>query len=346
MTAACCGGAAPNPYSESVTILRARNKRLAKLIDKDGKIIAYDKARTFDGQTVNVDNLLRLRALLHILLRKPDRCIVRGALIAGERAHGIRRLLYPDLETGDAATIRDVPRRWLALDEDVPERPEHIAPQDLLGCADDVIDRLPRPFWRAQCLVQATASHGLKPGSRLRLWYWCDRPMSGAELQRWVTNTDQSVLCPNQPIYTAAPVFGHGRSDHLHYRLILWPGEEWLQCPSADELAPLPRKPVPELHSFVSSRAMDAYARAALVHAADAIISAQMGNRHRTLVKEARGLARLVNAGLMAAGDVRAVLTRAAEASGKDDADEIEAAIDWGFDNPSDGVVPEARHAA
>ena len=100
--------------SDTVTILRARGRRLAKLILPDGTIQSYDSARTFDMTTRTVVDLATLGALLETLLPRPDCAVVRGQPVGP--VHGVRRLVHPDAKTGDAPTLLDTPRRWLALD--------------------------------------------------------------------------------------------------------------------------------------------------------------------------------------------------------------------------------------
>ena len=43
------------------------------------------------------------------------------------------------------------------------------------------MERLPSAFAEAEGIVQASAGHGIKPDIRLRLWFWLDRPITGAE---------------------------------------------------------------------------------------------------------------------------------------------------------------------
>lgn len=336
-------------WSDTITVMQARDgKRAAKTLLRDGTFLDYDDAYYYNAETVPLTGLEDLWPLLLWLLSRRDRCVVRGTLANGETARKIRRLIYPDKKTGDAPTLIVVPRRWLAIDADGIERPAHVPAADLLGCADAAIERLPRPFWRAQCIVQASAGHGIKPGCRLRLWFWCDRPMTGAELKRWLKPcpVDPSVFSSAQVIYTAAPIFGPGVSEHLPQRIALYPGEQCLLCPSAEELAPPPPKPPPPREAIATPVGGEPYVRKALERAADAILSAGEGKRHPTLAAEARSLARLVKEGLLREADLRSVLTRAAEHAGKTDADEIESCIAWGLANPSNGALPEARNAA
>jgi hypothetical protein len=336
-------------WSDSITIMQARGgKRMAKTLLRNGTFLNYDDAYTYNARTIQLTGLDDLWPVLHDLLHRHDMCVVRGSLAQGDSAHRIRRLIYPDKDTGDAPTLKVVPRRWLAIDADGIERPEHVPAADLLACADAAIEKLPRPFWQAECIVQASAGHGIKPGCRLRLWFWCDRPMTGGELKRWLKPypVDPSVFGSAQPIYTAAPIFAPGVSEHLPQRIALYPGEQRLQCPSAEELAPPPPKPQPPPEAIATPVGAEPYVRKALERAADAILSAGEGKRHPTLAAEARSLARLVKEGLLREADLRSVLTCAAEHAGKTNANEIASCIDWGMNNPSNGALPETRNAA
>lgn len=334
---------------DTITLLRARGgRRMAKTLLPDGTLKDYDSAVRFDAATVALGGLPDLARVLGKLLHRPDVCAVRGALIDPNNSNNIRRLLHSDTETGDVATLRDVPRRWLALDVDDVARPADISATDLLGCAEAAIDLLPSPFWRAGCIVQATAGHGIKPGCRLRLWFWCDRPLTGAEAKRWLAGfaIDPATLNAAQAIYTAAPVIAPGAVDPVPVRLVEYPGEIELQCPPAEELSPpLPAPPVAPDKLAAGADALG-YGRAALIKAADAIMNAPEGTRHRAAVYQTASLARLVVAGLLRAADVAAVVGEAARVAGLPAA-EINAAIRWGLSHPTAGRVPEGpRHAA
>ncbi len=326
---------------DNITILRARNRRLAKLVCANAKIEGYDSARTFDMMARQVADLTALADLLRKLLPCRNVAVVRGDILDSAHAHGVRRLLYADRQTGEVATLRDVPRRWLALDMEDIARPVDVPASDLAACGRLALARLPSVFSEAACIVQASGSHGFKPDLRLRLWFWCNRPMLGAELKRWLRDTpaDPAVFGAAQLIFTAAPVLADGVADPIPARLLLLPGEPAVMVPTAEALAPPPRRegPPPQVHAAHVHH----YARAALVKAADRIMHAS--KRHPTIISECRGLARLVSAGLLPESDLRAVVLKAAEAAGKDDEDEIMKCIAWGLANPSNGKVPEVH---
>lgn len=190
-------------------------------------------------------------------------------------------------------------------------------------------------------MVQATASHGIKPGCRLRLWYWLDRPTTGAELTRWLHGSpaDPSIFRTVQPIYTAAPIFASGALDHLPERMVMLPGADMVEVASPDELKPpAPRPPakMPRRGDVGAHR----YAWAALRGAAARIHNADIGQRHRTILHEGRALARFIDAGLICEGDVVEVLRAAGQAVGKPD-DEIESLIAWSMAHPSTARLPE-----
>ena len=236
---------------DTVTILRARSRRLAKTINADGSIADFARPRTFDLLEVPINGLTELGALLSKLERRADCSVVRGAPADAARTSRVRRLLHP--HDGEAPTLRDVPRRWLALDCDSLRRPEWVEIDDLLFCACAVIERLPSHFRRAAFVVQATAGHGLKPGIRLRLWCWLSRPTSGRELKYWLRHApvDRSVFGAAQIIYTAAPLFQRGAFDLLSSRFAIIPGNDAVVVPAS--LAP--PKPKPREYDRTQSRA-------------------------------------------------------------------------------------------
>jgi hypothetical protein len=232
--------------AESVTILRSRGRRLAKTIHADGSITPWDEAKIFDLIEVPIADLAALERLLRRLERRPDCCVVRGKPADPERVCGVRRLLTPDRETGDQPTLVEVPRRWVPLDIDHLALPDWIEQADLLGCAVVVIRKLAVEFQKAAFVVQATASHGLKPGIRVRLWCWLSRAVTGAELKYWLRKApvDARVFGANQVIYTSSPVFRRGAFDPLPIRLDLVPGDETVPVPPPARLKPR-KRPVP-----------------------------------------------------------------------------------------------------
>jgi hypothetical protein len=326
--------------SDTITVLRcARSKLLCKRI-RPGEIVPYDEVKIFDGWTYDVDGIDRLRELIENLIDAPRCAVVRGTLINGPQVKGVRRLKDPCLETGDQPTIADVPRRWLALDlEDVP-LPDDISATDIRACARAAIGYLPETFGGVRCVAQATAGHGIKPGIRLRLWFWLSRLTAAAELRVWLKDTpaDPAVFRPAQLIYTAAPLF-EGLPDHLTCRLVMLPGAEEIEVPSEAALAPPPRrpfKPLPEPNSLAGSR----YAVAALKAAAARVTTAPVAQRHPTCMHQTRSLGRLVEAGLLARSDVERVMVSALEQAGKSRS-EGERVVAWALAHPSTAALPE-----
>lgn len=321
-------GLAP-ALGDTIMIVRARRRRLAKLVRGGGIIEGYDSARTIDLDAVEIDGLAALGPLLSRLLRRPDCAVVRGTIADPARSRGVRRLLHPDADTGDMATLCDVPRQWLALDIDGVPRPDGIEAGNIPACASVAIAELPAAFQGARCIVQATASHGIAPGVRLRLWYWLSRPTGGAELRRWLRGApvDHSVFGAAQPIYTAAPIFVDGAPDPLTERIAMVPGTiEAVSVPAPSALMP-PRRPAAGVVRE-TTRTGGRYGFAALVSATARVARATAGARHATLLAEARGLGRLVESGVLTPRDVTVALSGAAGMAGLDDR-EAAAVIGW-----------------
>lgn len=304
--------------SDGITILHARHRRLTKTWHADGTCDGYDSARHFDLHEVAIDGLDALEALLRDLAPRWDCAVVRGAIADPARTRGVRRLAHPDPETGEAATLRDTPRRWLSLDLDGVPLPEGLDRRDLAACAAAVLPMLPEPLRQADLVVQASSSHGIKPGARLRLWGWCDRSLSGAELARWFRGlpVDAALFRVAQLNYTAAPLFAPGATDPLPARLLRIQGASAvIRAPSAEALAPPPR-PVAPVRP-VSPGSGSRYALAALTRAISTITSRGEGDRHPTALAEAWGLARLVKAGLLTESEVTRAIDGALCQAGK-----------------------------
>jgi hypothetical protein len=161
------------PTSDAITVVRASGRRLAKLVNPDGHIDHYDETKHVDLIEQPLADLADLLRLLKRLAARPDCAVVRAAIADRRRVHRVRRPLYPDRKTGDAATLVDRHHHWLAIDIDNLARPSALPADILAGCAELAIATLPAAFHHASSIVQATASHGLKPGIRLRLWFGC-----------------------------------------------------------------------------------------------------------------------------------------------------------------------------
>jgi hypothetical protein len=298
--------------------VRSRHRRLAKLIHADGQIQDYDLARTFDMSMVQVSDLDHLFYRLDCLASRSDLAIVRGAIIGPPRIHRVRRLIHDHDEEPDGnATLQDASHRWVCLDIDGIHRPDDVAVTDLLACAHCAIDLLPGEFRPARAIVQATSGHGLKPGSRLRLWYWSSRPLTGPELSRWLRRApvDDRLFSPCQVIYTAQPTFAPGLADHIPCRMAERPGTETVAAPSSEELAPPPPPksiPRPERGAEPARR----YAFGALRRAVEQVAAAPEGSRNTTLNKSAWNLMRFVAEGTLATTEIADALAHAAIAAG------------------------------
>lgn len=244
-------------------------------------------------------------------------------------ARGLRRLLHPDPQTGDCATLLDVPRAWLALDLDGLPLPDGLDPHDLAACGEVARLALPHAFRTAACIIGATAGHGFKPGARLRLWCFLSRPMIGAELKRWLGNApvDRALFSAAQVIYTAAPLFT-GMKDPLPARLVRLDGAARVVVPNTEELAPPPRKRASTRRSSsmmttttttttTPAPRRGSYGFTALTRAAARIAAAPVDSRHATALAEAWGLGRLVAAGHLTDAEVQRVVDIALNRAGK-----------------------------
>jgi hypothetical protein len=284
-------------------------------------VVDYDQAKRVDLEPLEFSGLHALYDLLLRLNAPRDCCIVRGAVADPTRVCGVRRLLRPDPATGDAATLQEVSRPWIALDLDSVPLPAGLDLRDLAGCARAVLPWLPKAFQHAAVVVAATGSHAIKPGARLRLWFCCDRPVLGVECTRWLAGApvDFRVFGAAQPIYTAHPLF-IGRPDHLPRRLVFIDGEPMVKAPSAVALVPSPPRRVefnaPPSEGGVLGRL------AGLIRA---VRGAAEGQRHPTLFWAACRAGELVAGGVISPESAVAALVQGAMDGGGRDRRKAEA---------------------
>jgi hypothetical protein len=285
----------------------------AKKWRADGTCTDYDRARRVNLRAVPLRDLDALAELLERMQAGPRFCMVRGAIADAARVRGVRRPLHPDRETGEQPTLRDVPRAWVALDVDGVALPAGIDPRNLEACARHVVALLPPAFRGARCVVQATAGHAIKPGARLRLWFWLSRPTLGNELAVWLAGfpVDASCFRAAQPIYTAAPIF-EGRADPLPRRLALLPGVDAVAVPAPELLRRPPPAPPRPMRAGDSSDGA-----AAPAWATREIAKQREGARHDTAIRIAGWLAGKARRGEVPASAIANAITAGLIAAGK-----------------------------
>ena len=321
-----------------MTVLHSRGRRLCKTIAADGTVANYDDARTFDMTERTFAGLDELHALLCDLSARRDCCVVRGGIADPASVRGVRRLLHAD--GGDAATLIDVPRAWLALDIDGMPLPEYIDPGSIFECAMTAINALPPAFRGAGFVAQASASFSRKPGAHLRLWTILARAIDGTEASRWLALIrktapwiDPASARPAQVIFTAVPIF-EGGADPIKTRIDLFPGGA-VPVPTPAELAP-PAPPPPRPLPRIDDRHRR-YAAAACRRAAEKIALAPEGSRHAEIVAEARSLFRLARRGVLAETEIHDLITGAAHLAGKANGAEIKNALHWAASHAGGG---------
>ncbi|WP_307139904.1 hypothetical protein [Pseudoroseomonas cervicalis] len=310
---------------------------MAKVWRQDGTCRPYDNVRFYNLHPHPIADLASLAETLRGLLPLRYACVLRGATVNGEIMKQVRRLLHPDQKTGEAPTLREVPRRWVALDLDGIPLPEGTDPRDLVACAEAVRPRLPHAFRDAAAIIGATASHGIKSGARLRWWAWLSRPVIGAELVQWFVGfpVDAATFRPVQPIYTARPFFAGGREDPIPERLAMLPGaREVVQVPLPAMLRPV-KIAAPAVVS--SSREFRGGGAAALQYARRTLAAAPIGTRHETAKRMAAFLAHLARTGEVSADDAVRAVADGIEAAGERRA-EGEALARWALGHIGGGA--------
>jgi hypothetical protein len=159
--------------------------------------------------------------------------------------------------------FEDCPRAWVIFDVDRIPVPEHLAGDwvdDPDSSVEHVLSLLPEPFQSATCWwsLSSSAAVPCETGRevsgtfKLKLAFWLDRPLTGAEVKRWMAAekapVDPAVFNAIQLIYLARPKLGHGLHDPVPRRSGIWQGE-------ADTVEVPALLPEPERHSCETSAA-------------------------------------------------------------------------------------------
>jgi hypothetical protein len=205
-------------FQFSVLTCAGRGQLATKIIHADGKVIGFSKTKYFHFKYCEIDTLEDFAKLvLTWLADEPNRFIIRGQLRPG-LAGVQRRLKYPDLKTGDPATIECPLRRWIVLDIDGARVPADLGePGKLAEAGYHIRDIILPPYFRGvRCIAAASSSTGRKgpTTAHLRLYFILNRLAENDALMLWADNLsrkyhwiDPLVFQSYQPIYTARPIF-------------------------------------------------------------------------------------------------------------------------------------------
>jgi hypothetical protein len=276
----------------SVTVLRCdparrATKRVTKGLDGQIQIDGYDLGKYVAVTEHPVGGIAELARVLDNVAANSATFVVRAEPRPRIDRTRCRRLLHPDPQTHDSATFRDMPRQWVILDFDSVPGPYRFDPKDGELAAIYCQTLLPEPWQRCSYWWGLSSSAGFKPGVRIKLAFWLDRPIFGRELERHLKGCpiDVSTLRAVQPIYLARPILV-GVADPIRQRT----GVEQ----DRDDAVVLPvlpaevRHSAPETHSpegqrYVSGSTEDlAWKR--LEALCGAVRQAVVGGRHRCLL--------------------------------------------------------------
>jgi hypothetical protein len=212
---------------DTVTVLRAKGGRV---LTKRWRRVrgrlqeeSYDNAQRFCGTEHPVTNIHDFGELIQQTSADPQLAIVRGVIADGVDRNDMLRRALP--RGAIPATLLPKARWWLGLDlENIPCPPGTDPVSEPEAIVAHVIALLPPVFGKVTCFWQFTSGHGLKPGIRLRLWFWLSRPASDEELRQWLGERvpqdgappqewprrwpiDPALFNPIQLHFTAAPIF-------------------------------------------------------------------------------------------------------------------------------------------
>ena len=163
----------------------------------------FNPGTTFTASEVAIKDLEGLAAVLRSLEAEPTKTIIRGSSISG--ATGLVN------RTKDQ--FKPAKHQWCMIDIDSLDWDgDNKDQQAILAHA---IKQLPAEFQSADCYYHFSSSMGIKPGIRVHLWFWLDRPCSDDEMKAWLSScpVDLRLFNPIQIHLTANPRFVDGATD-------------------------------------------------------------------------------------------------------------------------------------
>ena len=144
--------------------------------------------------------------------------VVRGQPVASVK---VGQLINRSKD-GVGASIRSNSCQSLCVDIDGVEFPEewkdfNSFPREIAQYAASL---LPAEFQGVDFHFQFSSRMGIKPGIRIHLWFWLNRPISDSEAKGWLfdATVDKRLYTPVQPLFTAAPIFDPPDADPVKVR--------------------------------------------------------------------------------------------------------------------------------
>jgi len=276
-----------------VTIAQAlpaygKQPRLNKTIYGLGQERPYDNAKYYKFHEREIYTLFELHSLVKKILHQPRYCLLRGVAKDYKPERQLRRANF-NKETGEEATIIEIPQNWFALDIDYNK---YIKPtDDLERDTYQILSLL--GLYNYECFSIASASFarskmGKKPGINIRIFMWASEPVYCIDLKNHFTGNkagvDLALFHPIQPIYTARPTFVN-QADHVTKQIAWLPGEN-----ASVYISTASRNKHGSPEVYRTKKQAEAFRVAGLKK----IANTDYGNRHETLVREGYMFGKLI----------------------------------------------------
>jgi hypothetical protein len=251
------------------------NLYLTKIFYRD-KVQTYDNVKTFNFYEYQVEHLDDLARIVLKMLEQPRCCLLR-AVPKDKTRRVLRRI------NGDDATLIEQPQHWFAIDVDGYAE----STGDVRTDAETVLAGL--GWTGTDCFAIASASYGVKPGIRLRMFFWANRKVECIVLKKLLMNNkvcaDLAMFFPIQPIYVAKPIFADGLKDTVEKRFALLAGEK--RCVEV----PWNLEPTDRYSERMYSKRQ---AKLHLKKAFENVMQAESGSRHDVLINMGIWMGKLI----------------------------------------------------
>ena len=221
---------------DALTVLTTKGplatKRIIAVQDGEPKIESYGKAQRFSFDEWDVSSFDEMAAALKALQRRERSFVVRGKPAEGikrmrrtARAASTRAAREPATLIPSAAALAAVRYGFRRSARRASTRFSSPMPSSSMSSS-----YCPKNFTASRSSGAFTSGHGIKPGIRIRLWFWLDRPVSDAEIKLWLAPPIAEKLIDPALYYAGCrrstpptPIFV-GMPDPVPYRCGVWRG--------------------------------------------------------------------------------------------------------------------------
>ena len=166
----------------TITASVTDNKIVKAFYGPDHQPLKFSPGEKFQVTQHSIHDLQSLALVIGGLEAQPTKAVIRGLPLLPKNEPVARQ----------SQNFSPISYHWCMIDLD--SLPWDGDLQDQQAMLEYATSQLPEEFQQADCWYHFSSSMGIKPGIRVHLWYWLERPCSDAELNLLRLKSKGSVV--------------------------------------------------------------------------------------------------------------------------------------------------------